>query len=148
MTNWKGSEAGKQKIIYDLKEVSTATRSDMILSGNQTHQFVTHSDVSRSCFVSIIRELIALLAFFRIVVNGMFFSWKTLLLPYFSVLPKVGSSLKTSPIKVVARILLKNVTPLIKKISGHQCSHYTNVYTDPQEAHFGNQCPRIVSPEE
>jgi hypothetical protein len=83
-------------IIYDLKEVSTATRSDTILSGNQTHQFLTHSKISWNCSLSTIRELIALLALFRIVVNGIFFPpWKTLLLPYFSGLSKVGSSLKT-----------------------------------------------------
>jgi hypothetical protein len=72
VTNWKGSEEDKQKIIYDLKEVSIAARSDTIPSGNLTHQFLTHSDVSRTCSVSIIRELIALLALFRIVLNGMF----------------------------------------------------------------------------
>jgi hypothetical protein len=103
----------KQIIYDDLKEVSKATRSDTILSGNQTHQFV-HSEVSRTCFVSTLSELIVLLPPFRIVVKGMFFFLGR---HYFchtsAACQKLFFSEDTSPINVVARLLLKNVTPFI-----------------------------------
>lgn len=110
VTNWKGCESGKQKIIYNLKEVSTATGSDTILSGNQTHQFVTQSDVLRTCSVSFIRELISLLALFRIVVNGMFFLGRHYFCHTLAVCKSWFFSKDISPIKVVKRLLLKSLS--------------------------------------